>query len=197
MKLYNIVYIFENKVIEYSNGLFYEQKFSKNTLNNGIIYNKNEFEIKYNNFLKKNKLKRLFKKNSKIIIHNGNISINDLNKLEEIFSDLSISVIKYLKDYSLLNVTKNDSYLLGNEYLTFLYITRNNTKKVLSLNTNELSSKELLYLINTKLHKNLIILSNNESIIKKFNNNNNNVFIISEYEKYIINIAKNYYAKLS
>ncbi|MGN1379190.1 MAG: hypothetical protein ACI4XR_02180 [Bacilli bacterium] len=195
MKLYNIVYIFENKVIEYSNGLFYEQKFSKNTLNNGIIYNKNEFEIKYNNFLKKNKLKRLFKKNSKIIIHNGNISINDLNKLEEIFSDLSISVIKYLKDYSLLNVTKNDSYLLGNEYLTFLYITRNNTKKVLSLNTNELSSKELLYLINTKLHKNLIILSNNESIIKKFNNNN--VFIISEYEKYMINIVKNYYTKLS
>ena len=43
MKLNNIVYISENKVIEYSNGLFYEQKFSKKILNNGIIYNKNEF----------------------------------------------------------------------------------------------------------------------------------------------------------
>lgn len=53
MKLNNIVYISENKVIEYSNGLFYEQKFSKKILNNGIIYNKNEFITKYNYFIKK------------------------------------------------------------------------------------------------------------------------------------------------
>lgn len=195
MKFYNIVYIYENKVIEYSMGLFYEQKFSKNIINNGIIYNKNEFEIKYNNFLKKNKLKRLLKNNSKIIIYNGSISINDKNKIEEIFSDLNITVIKFLKDYALLNVTKNDSYLIGNEYLTLLYITRNNTKKLLTLNTKELSLKEILYLVNIKIQKNLIILSNNESIIKKFNNRN--FFIISEYEKYLINIAKNYYTKLS
>lgn len=195
MKFYNIVYIYENKVIEYSMGLFYEQKFSKNIINNGIIYNKNEFEIKYNNFLKKNKLKRLLKNNSKIIIYNGCISINDKNKIEEIFSDLNITVIKFLKDYALLNVTKNDSYLIGNEYLTLLYITRNNTKKLLTLNTKELSLKEILYFVNIKIQKNLIILSNNESIIKKFNNRN--FFIISEYEKYLINIAKNYYTKLS
>lgn len=195
MKLYNIVYINENKVIEYSRGLFYEQKFSKNIINNGIIYNKNEFEIKYNNFLKKNKLKRLLKNNSKIIIYNGSISINDKNKIEEIFSDLNITVIKYLKDYALLNVTKNDSYLIGNEYLTLLYITRNNTKKLLTLNTKELSLREILYLVNIKIQKNLIILSNNESIIKKFNSKS--FFIISEYEKYLINIAKNYYTKLS
>ena len=130
MKLNNIVYISENKVIEYSNGLFYEQKFSKKILNNGIIYNKNEFITKYNYFIKKNRIKRLFHNKNKIIIYNGNISINDKNKIEEVFTDLNIKVLKYLKDYSFLNVTKNDSYLIGNEYLTLLYITRNNTKKI-------------------------------------------------------------------
>ena len=196
MKLNNIVYISENKVIEYSNGLFYEQKFSKKILNNGIIYNKNEFITKYNYFIKKNKIKRLFNKKNKIIIYNGNISINDKNKIEEVFTDLNIKVLKYLKDYSFLNVTKNDSYLIGNEYLTLLYITRYNTKKTLNLNTNELSHADLLYLVKSKIKKNLIILSNNESVIKIFNQKNN-IYIISEYEKYIINIAKNYYAKLS
>lgn len=196
MKLNNIVYIFENKVIEYSNGLFYEQIFSKKILNNGIIYNKNEFINKYNYFIKKNRIKRLFHNKNKIIIYNGNISINDKNKIEEVFTDLNIKVLKYLKDYGLLNVTKNDSYLIGNEYLTLLYITRNNTKKLLTLNTNELSQEDLLYLVKSKIKKNLLILSNNESVIKIFNKKNN-IYIISEYEKYIINIAKNYYAKLS
>lgn len=196
MKLNNIVYISENKVIEYSNGLFYEQKFSKKILNNGIIYNKNEFITKYNYFIKKNRIKRLFHNKNKIIIYNGNISINDKNKIEEVFTDLNIKVLKYLKDYSFLNVTKNDSYLIGNEYLTLLYITRYNTKKTLNLNTNELSHADLLYLVKSKIKKNLIILSNNESVIKIFNQKNN-IYIISEYEKYIINIAKNYYAKLS
>ena len=196
MKLNNIVYISENKVIEYSNGLFYEQKFSKKILNNGIIYNKNEFITKYNYFIKKNRIKRLFHNKNKIIIYNGNISINDKNKIEEVFTDLNIKVLKYLKDYSFLNVTKNDSYLIRNEYLTLLYITRYNTKKTLTLNTNELSHADLLYLVKSKIKKNLIILSNNESIIKIFNKKNN-IYIISEYEKYIINIAKNYYAKLS
>lgn len=196
MKLNNIVYISENKVIEYSNGLFYEQKFSKKILNNGIIYNKNEFITKYNYFIKKNRIKRLFHNKNKIIIYNGNISINDKNKIEEVFTDLNIKVLKYLKDYGLLNVTKNDSYLIGNEYLTLLYITRNNTKKLLTLNTNELSQVDLLYLVKSKIKKNLLILSNNESVIKIFNKKNN-IYIISEYEKYIINIAKNYYAKLS
>ena len=196
MKLNNIVYISENKVIEYSNGLFYEQKFSKKILNNGIIYNKNEFITKYNYFIKKNRIKRLFHNKNKIIIYNGNISINDKNKIEEVFTDLNIKVLKYLKDYSFLNVTKNDSYLIGNEYLTLLYITRYNTKKTLTLNTNELSHADLLYLVKSKIKKNLLILSNNESIIKIFNQKNN-IYIISEYEKYIINIAKNYYAKLS
>ena len=60
MKLNNIIYISENKVIEYSNGLFYEQKFSKKILNNGIIYNKNEFITKYNYFIKKIELKNYF-----------------------------------------------------------------------------------------------------------------------------------------
>lgn len=196
MKLNNIIYISENKVIEYSNGLFYEQKFSKKILNNGIIYNKNEFITKYNYFIKKNRIKRLFHNKNKIIIYNGNISINDKNKIEEVFTDLNIKVLKYLKDYSFLNVTKNDSYLIGNEYLTLLYITRYNTKKTLTLNTNELSHADLLYLVKSKIKKNLIILSNNESVIKIFNQKNN-IYIISEYEKYIINIAKNYYAKLS
>lgn len=196
MKLNNIVYISENKVIEYSNGLFYEQKFSKKILNNGIIYNKNEFITKYNYFIKKNRIKKLFHNKNKIIIYNGNISINDKNKIEEVFTDLNIKVLKYLKDYSFLNVTKNDSYLIGNEYLTLLYITRYNTKKTLTLNTNELSHADLLYLVKSKIKKNLIILSNNESVIKIFNQKNN-IYIISEYEKYIINIAKNYYAKLS
>ena len=196
MKLNNIIYISENKVIEYSNGLFYEQKFSKKILNNGIIYNKNEFITKYNYFIKKNRIKRLFHNKNKIIIYNGNISINDKNKIEEVFTDLNIKVLKYLKDYSFLNVTKNDSYLIGNEYLTLLYITRYNTKKTLTLNTNELSHADLLYLVKSKIKKNLLILSNNESIIKIFNKKNN-IYIISEYEKYIINIAKNYYAKLS
>ena len=196
MKLNNIVYISENKVIEYSNGLFYEQKFSKKILNNGIIYNKNEFITKYNYFIKKNRIKRLFHNKNKIIIYNGNISINDKNKIEEVFTALNIKVLKYLKDYSFLNVTKNDSYLIGNEYLTLLYITRYNTKKTLTLNTNELSQTDLLYLVKSKIKKNLLILSNNESIIKIFNKKNN-IYIISEYEKYIINIAKNYYAKLS
>lgn len=196
MKLNNIVYISENKVIEYSNGLFYEQKFSKKILNNGIIYNKNEFITKYNYFIKKNRIKRLFHNKNKIIIYNGNISINDKNKIEEVFTDLNIKVLKYLKDYSFLNVTKNDSYLIGNEYLTLLYITRYNTKKTLTLNTNELSHADLLYLVKSKIKKNLLILSNNESVIKIFNQKNN-IYIISEYEKYIINIAKNYYAKLS
>lgn len=196
MKLNNIVYISENKVIEYSNGLFYEQKFSKKILNNGIIYNKNEFITKYNYFIKKNRIKRLFHNKNKIIIYNGNISINDKNKIEEVFTDLNIKVLKYLKDYSFLNVTKNDSYLIGNEYLTLLYITRYNTKKTLTLNTNELSQTDLLYLVKSKIKKNLLILSNNESVIKMFNKKNN-IYIISEYEKYIINIAKNYYAKLS
>ena len=196
MKLNNIVYISENKVIEYSNGLFYEQKFSKKILNNGIIYNKNEFITKYNYFIKKNRIKKLFHHKNKIIIYNGNISINDKNKIEEVFTDLNIKVLKYLKDYSFLNVTKNDSYLIGNEYLTLLYITRYNTKKTLNLNTNELSHADLLYLVKSKIKKNLLILSNNESIIKIFNKKNN-IYIISEYEKYIINIAKNYYAKLS
>lgn len=196
MKLNNIVYISENKVIEYSNGLFYEQKFSKKILNNGIIYNKNEFITKYNYFIKKNRIKRLFHNKNKIIIYNGNISINDKNKIEEVFTDLNIKVLKYLKDYSFLNVTKNDSYLIGNEYLTLLYITRYNTKKTLTLNTNELSQTDLLYLVKSKIKKNLLILSNNESVIKIFNQKNN-IYIISEYEKYIINIAKNYYAKLS
>lgn len=196
MKLNNIVYISENKVIEYSNGLFYEQIFSKKILNNGIIYNKNEFINKYNYFIKKNRIKRLFHNKNKIIIYNGNISINDKNKIEEVFTDLNIKVLKYLKDYGLLNVTKNDSYLIGNEYLTLLYITRNNTKKLLTLNTNELSQEDLLYLVKSKIKKNLLILSNNESVIKIFNKKNN-IYIISEYEKYIINIAKNYYAKLS
>lgn len=196
MKLNNIVYIFENKVIEYSNGLFYEQIFSKKILNNGIIYNKNEFINKYNYFIKKNRIKRLFHNKNKIIIYNGNISINDKNKIEEVFTDLNIKVLKYLKDYGLLNVTKNDSYLIGNEYLTLLYITRNNTKKLLTLNTNELSQEDLLYLVKSKIKKNLLILSNNESVIKIFNKKNN-IYIISEYEKYIINIVKNYYAKLS
>ena len=196
MKLNNIVYISENKVIEYSNGLFYEQKFSKKILNNGIIYNKNEFITKYNYFIKKNRIKRLFHNKNKIIIYNGNISINDKNKIEEVFTDLNIKVLKYLKDYSFLNVTKNDSYLIGNEYLTLLYITRYNTKKTLTLNTNELSQTDLLYLVKSKIKKNLIILSNSESVIKIFNQKNN-IYIISEYEKYIINIAKNYYAKLS
>lgn len=196
MKLNNIIYISENKVIEYSNGLFYEQKFSKKILNNGIIYNKNEFITKYNYFIKKNRIKRLFHNKNKIIIYNGNISINDKNKIEEVFTDLNIKVLKYLKDYSFLNVTKNDSYLIGNEYLTLLYITRYNTKKTLTLNTNELSHADLLYLVKSIIKKNLIILSNNESVIKIFNQKNN-IYIISEYEKYIINIAKNYYAKLS
>ena len=196
MKLNNIIYISENKVIEYSNGLFYEQKFSKKILNNGIIYNKNEFITKYNYFIKKNRIKRLFHNKNKIIIYNGNISINDKNKIEEVFTDLNIKVLKYLKDYSFLNVTKNDSYLIGNEYLTLLYITRYNTKKTLTLNTNELSHADLLYLVKSKIKKNLLILSNNESVIKIFNQKNN-IYIISEYEKYIINIAKNYYAKLS
>lgn len=196
MKLNNIVYIFENKVIEYSNGLLYEQIFSKKILNNGIIYNKNEFINKYNYFIKKNRIKRLFHNKNKIIIYNGNISINDKNKIEEVFTDLNIKVLKYLKDYGLLNVTKNDSYLIGNEYLTLLYITRNNTKKILTLNTNELSQVDLLYLVKSKIKKNLLILSNNESVIKIFNKKNN-IYIISEYEKYILNIAKNYYAKLS
>lgn len=196
MKLNNIVYISENKVIEYSNGLFYEQKFSKKILNNGIIYNKNEFITKYNYFIKKNRIKKLFHNKNKIIIYNGNISINDKNKIEEVFTDLNIKVLKYLKDYSFLNVTKNDSYLIGNEYLTLLYITRYNTKKTLTLNTNELSQTDLLYLVKSKIKKNLLILSNNESVIKIFNQKNN-IYIISEYEKYIINIAKNYYAKLS
>ena len=196
MKLNNIIYISENKVIEYSNGLFYEQKFSKKILNNGIIYNKNEFITKYNYFIKKNRIKRLFHNKNKIIIYNGNISINDKNKIEEVFTDLNIKVLKYLKDYSFLNVTKNDSYLIGNEYLTLLYITRYNTKKTLNLNTNELSHADLLYLVKSKIKKNLLILSNNESVIKIFNQKNN-IYIISEYEKYIINIAKNYYAKLS
>lgn len=196
MKLNNIVYISENKVIEYSNGLFYEQKFSKKILNNGIIYNKNEFITKYNYFIKKNRIKRLFHNKNKIIIYNGNISINDKNKIEEVFTDLNIKVLKYLKDYSFLNVTKNDSYLIGNEYLILLYITRYNTKKTLTLNTNELSQTDLLYLVKSKIKKNLLILSNNESVIKIFNQKNN-IYIISEYEKYIINIAKNYYAKLS
>lgn len=196
MKLNNIVYISENKVIEYSNGLFYEQKFSKKILNNGIIYNKNEFITKYNYFIKKNRIKRLFHNKNKIIIYNGNISINDKNKIEEVFTDLNIKVLKYLKDYIFLNVTKNDSYLIGNEYLTLLYITRHNTKKTLTLNTNELSQADLLYLVKSKIKKNLLILSNNESVIKMFNKKNN-IYIISEYEKYIINIAKNYYAKLS
>ena len=196
MKLNNIIYISENKVIEYSNGLFYEQKFSKKILNNGIIYNKNEFITKYNYFIKKNRIKRLFHNKNKIIIYNGNISINDKNKIEEVFTDLNIKVLKYLKDYSFLNVTKNDSYLIGNEYLTLLYITRYNTKKTLTLNTNELSQTDLLYLVKSKIKKNLLILSNNESVIKIFNKKNN-IYIISEYEKYIINIAKNYYAKLS
>ena len=196
MKLNNIIYISENKVIEYSNGLFYEQKFSKKILNNGIIYNKNEFITKYNYFIKKNRIKRLFHNKNKIIIYNGNISINDKNKIEEVFTDLNIKVLKYLKDYSFLNVTKNDSYLIGNEYLTLLYITRYNTKKTLTLNTNELSQTDLLYLVKSKIKKNLLILSNNESVIKIFNQKNN-IYIISEYEKYIINIAKNYYAKLS
>lgn len=196
MKLNNIIYISENKVIEYSNGLFYEQKFSKKILNNGIIYNKNEFITKYNYFIKKNRIKRLFHNKNKIIIYNGNISINDKNKIEEVFTDLNIKVLKYLKDYSFLNVTKNDSYLIGNEYLTLLYITRYNTKKTLTLNTNELLQTDLLYLVKSKIKKNLLILSNNESVIKIFNQKNN-IYIISEYEKYIINIAKNYYAKLS
>lgn len=196
MKLNNIIYISENKVIEYSNGLFYEQKFSKKILNNGIIYNKNEFITKYNYFIKKNRIKKLFHNKNKIIIYNGNISINDKNKIEEVFTDLNIKVLKYLKDYIFLNVTKNDSYLIGNEYLTLLYITRYNTKKTLTLNTNELSHADLLYLVKSKIKKNLIILSNNESVIKIFNQKNN-IYIISEYEKYIINIAKNYYAKLS
>lgn len=196
MKLNNIIYISENKVIEYSNGLFYEQKFSKKILNNGIIYNKNEFITKYNYFIKKNRIKKLFHNKNKIIIYNGNISINDKNKIEEVFTDLNIKVLKYLKDYSFLNVTKNDSYLIGNEYLTLLYITRYNTKKTLTLNTNELSQTDLLYLVKSKIKKNLLILSNNESVIKIFNQKNN-IYIISEYEKYIINIAKNYYAKLS
>ena len=196
MKLNNIIYISENKVIEYSNGLFYEQKFSKKILNNGIIYNKNEFITKYNYFIKKNRIKKLFHNKNKIIIYTGNISINDKNKIEEVFTDLNIKVLKYLKDYSFLNVTKNDSYLIGNEYLTLLYITRYNTKKTLTLNTNELSQTDLLYLVKSKIKKNLLILSNNESVIKIFNQKNN-IYIISEYEKYIINIAKNYYAKLS
>ena len=76
MKLNNIIYISENKVIEYSNGLFYEQKFSKKILNNGIIYNKNEFITKYNYFIKKNRIKKLFHNKNKIIIYNGNIYIN-------------------------------------------------------------------------------------------------------------------------
>ena len=65
MKLNNIIYISENKVIEYSNGLFYEQKFSKKILNNGIIYNKNEFITKYNYFIKKNRIKKLFHNKNK------------------------------------------------------------------------------------------------------------------------------------
>ena len=154
MKLNNIVYISENKVIEYSNGLFYEQKFSKKILNNGIIYNKNEFITKYNYFIKKNRIKRLFHNKNKIIIYNGNISINDKNKIEEVFTDLNIKVLKYLKDYSFLNVTKNDSYLIGNEYLTLLYITRYNTKKTLTLNTNELLFNSIKNDVNKMLVEN-------------------------------------------
>lgn len=189
MKLNNIIYLFDNEIIEYNNKDYFKHVFSENILKNGIILNKSKFINEYKDFLKKNKL-NTFIKRPKIIIYNSFISINDLNMIKETFNDLVINVKKYIKDVSLINFSKNDSYLIGNKILKLLYVTPFNTKKILSFNIEDYNIKEIKFIIKSKVKNNLILISNNENLCEKFSDIKN-FYVINNLEKYLIKSLKN------
>ncbi len=183
MKQYNLIYFYENNVILRFNKNIYYLSLNKLIINNGIILNKVKFLKEYNNFTKKNKLKK-FINNRIIVLIQSNLSINDINKIYDVFEEIGIKIIKIIKDITLLNVSKKRAYLIGNIKLRVYLVNNYNKKEIINFSLEEISYNEISYILKNHVKENLFILSSNTYLIQKLLHNKT-YYLINNYIKFI------------
>ena len=159
---YNNIIILKDNVMYFNNqSEEFQFNFNKEILKSGVILDADNFTKTFIRFLKDNKLSTFFLNKKVAIIYDSLISNNDLKIIRNIFVELNYREVKLISDSSLLKLNKKDNYLItGNNYKLY-YIDNLNIKKVLILDKNILSIKEMYMLIkNRSVNKNIFIIGN-------------------------------------
>ena len=157
---YNNVLIFKyNEIIIFYNQLKFSLLLCSDVYKKGLIVDNERFIKCYLEFLKKNKISKLWMYKKIKIYYKGYYTFNDINNTYKVFKDLNYNKIELINESKIIKLKKDISYLLIDEILELYYIDKFNSKKMLLLNPNELSAKEIMTLIkNRVLKKELIII---------------------------------------
>ena len=170
---YNNLIIIKDNLIYYKDSKK-EQKFTidNKILKDSKIVNTDLFIKNYLKILKENRISTFFWNKKITIIYDSFISLNDLKIIENSFTELNYKSINLLSDINLLKINKKDNYLIiGNTYKLY-YIDNLNVKRILQLNKDELSIKEMYNLIkNRTKNKNLFVIGKNfkDNLLKNLN----------------------------
>lgn len=184
---------YNNLLIIKDNTIYYnkiELELNNSILFNGIIINKEKFINSFIKFLKQNKISTFFWNKEIIIVYDNNISINDIKVINDIFIELNYKKIKLISDINLLDLSKNNYYLICLKNYKFIYVDEYNFKKVITFNLNNYTLQEIKkYILKRLKNKNLFIIGKC-SIIFDNNINYYNLGKINEIFYQKLNIGK-------
>ncbi len=162
----NILYLRNNQITIKDNNNYYEETLSNKALNKGYIQNKETFIKEFIKILKKSHLNKFLWNKSLLIITDFIYTHNEKRVLRETFKEIGYKEIDIKPLESILNINKEDYYLVNSDILRLLYVDEFNRIGSLDINTKILSSSEIMLLIKNRCHKKrLYLINQNDSLI--------------------------------
>ena len=162
----NIIYLRENKITIKDNAKYYELTLSTKALNKGYIQNKDTFIKEIYNYLKSKHLNKFLWNKKLLIITNYLYSFNEKRILKDTFKELGYKEIDIKPIESMLNINKEDYYLINSDNLRLLYVDDLNQKGSLELDPDILSTGEIMLLLKNRCNKKrLFIINQNDKLL--------------------------------
>ena len=166
-KIYNNIFYLRNNTITIKDKeKYYDIILTKKALNKGYIQNKEQFIKELYNDLKNKHLHKFLWKKSILIITDFLYSFNEKRILKDTFKEIGYKEIEIKPIESILNVNKDDYYLVNGSNLRLLYVDDLNQKGSLELNPDLLSPSEIMILIKNRCNKKrLYIINENDKLL--------------------------------
>ena len=181
MNYKNIIHISDNLLI-FKDNIYIFNKIIKHS----YVINNELFIKKYLKILKDDYNEKIFFNKDILIIYDNIISTNELNNIKNIFYQIGYKKVALKSDISLLNINKNDSYLIKTYLLKFIYVDNYNQKRMLLLDNTNLNNSEIIEIIRKRVKNNLLIV--NYDYFNELDRLNNYYF--EPYnEKFFINLV--------
>ena len=162
----NIIYLRESKITIKDNAKYYELTLSTKALNKGYIQDKDTFIKEYYNYLKSKHLNKFLWNKKLLIITNYLYSFNEKRILKDTFKEIGYKEIDIKPIESMLNINKEDYYLINSDSLRLVYVDDLNQKGSLELDPDILSTSEIMLLLKNRCNKKrLFIINQNDKLL--------------------------------